>query len=128
MGISLGIVPVMVPAHADVGAGREASQGECAQRSPSQSAAPHSLISSHLRAGNKRELQHIAVVQPQRGPEMVVTHNFHLLRRILGRITLEHHPEVASGYEHLTTADAGTVGCMIPPDVPAQISLRLVPW
>jgi hypothetical protein len=93
MGISLGIVPVMVPAHADVGAGREASQEECAQRSPSQSPAPHSLISSHLRASNKRELRHIAVVQPQRGPEMVVTHNFHLLRRILGRITLEHHPE-----------------------------------
>jgi hypothetical protein len=41
------------------------------------------------------------------------------LRRILGLITLEHYPAVAPDYEHLTTADTGTVGCMIPPDVPA---------
>jgi hypothetical protein len=39
------------------------------QRSPSQSPASHSLIPFHLRASNKRELQHIAVVQPQRGQE-----------------------------------------------------------
>jgi hypothetical protein len=117
----------VVGAQADVGAGREASQEECAQRSPSQNPAPHSLIPFRLRTNNKREFQHIAVVQPQRGPEMVVTHNFHLLRRILGLITLEHHPAVAPGYEHLTTADAGTVGCMISPDIPAQSSLRRVP-
>jgi hypothetical protein len=93
MGISLGIVPVMVPlfillwlpdrhremwkaregwgrsvggAQADVGAGREVSQEECTRRSPSQSPASHSLIPFRLRANNKRELQHIAVVQPQR--------------------------------------------------------------
>jgi hypothetical protein len=70
----------VVSAQADVGAGREVSQEECAQRSLSQSPAPHSLIPFRLRASNKRELQHNAVVQPQRDPEMVVTHNFHLLR------------------------------------------------
>jgi hypothetical protein len=58
---------------------------------------------------------------------MVITHDLYLRRRILGLITLKHHPAVASGNEHLTTADAGTVGRMIPPDVPAQIILSEVP-
>ena len=89
--------------------------------------APHSLIPCRLRASDERELQRIAVVQPQRGPEMVVTHDLHLRGRIFGLITLEHDPAVAPGNEYPTPADAGTVGCMIPPDIPAQISLCQVP-
>src|SRR6266446_5583082 len=57
---------------------------------------------------------------------MVVAHEFHLLRRILWLITLEHDPAVVPGNEHLAPANASAVGCMIPPDVPAQIGLRQV--
>ena len=58
---------------------------------------------------------------------MMITENLHLRRRILRLITLKHDPTVAPGYEHLATADAGTVGCMIPPDMPAQLILSEVP-
>ena len=58
---------------------------------------------------------------------MMIAHDLHLLWRILGLITLKHDPTVAPGYEHLTTADASTVGCMIPPDIPAQLILSEVP-
>jgi hypothetical protein len=57
---------------------------------------------------------------------MVIAHNFYLRRRILRLIALKHDPTVALGYKHLTTTDAGTVGCMLPPDMPVQLSLRQV--
>jgi hypothetical protein len=49
-----------------------------------------------------------------------------LRRRIFGLIGLEHNPAVASGNEHLATAEAGTVGGMIPPDIPVQLILSEV--
>jgi hypothetical protein len=58
---------------------------------------------------------------------MMIAENLHLLRRIFRLIALEHNPAVAPGNEHLTTAEAGTVGCMIPPDMPAQLILNKVP-
>ena len=57
---------------------------------------------------------------------MMIAHDLHLRRRILRLITLEHDPTVAPGNEHLATADAGTVGRMISPDIPAQIVLSEV--
>ena len=49
-----------------------------------------------------------------------LTKNLHLRRRILRLIALEHDSTVLRGNEHLIPTDAGMVGRMIPPDMPAR--------